>query len=59
MTIHNTFHILLLEPCKDNKFRSEIQTSTLPIKIDGEPEYELEEIIDSRFYRDNLQYRAK
>ena len=47
MTIHNIFHISLLEPYEDNKFPSQIQTPPPPIEIDGEPEYELEEIIDS------------
>ena len=59
MRIHNTFHISLLEPYEDNKFPSQIQTPPPPIEIDGEPEYELEEIIDSRLYRNKLQYRAK
>ena len=56
MTIHNTFHISLLEPYEDNKFPSQIQTPSPPIEIDGEPEYPLEEIIDSRLHRDKLQY---
>ena len=30
-----------------------------PIEIDGEPEYKLEEIINSRLLRNKLQYRAK
>src|ERR1700761_5004681 len=47
MRIHNTFHISLLELYEDNKFPSQIQTPPPPIEIDGEPEYELEEIIDS------------
>ena len=47
ITIHNTFHISLLEPYEDNKFPSEIQTPPPPIEIRGEPEYELKEIIDS------------
>ena len=59
MRIHNTFHISLLEPYEDNKFPSQIQIPPLPIEIDGEPEYELEEIIDSRLYHNKLQYRAK
>ena len=58
MTIHNTFHISLLEPYKDNKFPSQIQTPLPPIEIDGEPEYKLEEILDSRLHRNKLQYRA-
>ena len=59
MTIHNTFHISLLKPYEDNKFPTQIQTTDPPIEIDGEPEYELEEIIDSCLHRSNLQYRAK
>ena len=55
MTIHNTFHISLLEPYEDNNFPSQIQTPPPPIEIDGEPEYELEEIIDSYLDRDKLQ----
>ena len=59
MRMHNTFHISLLEPYENNKFPSQIQTPPPPIEIDREPEYELEEIIDSRLYRNKLQYRAK
>src|ERR1700761_1975555 len=59
MRIRNTFHISLLEPYEDNKFPSQIQIPPPPIEIDGEPEYELEEIIDSRLYRNKLQYQAK
>ena len=59
MRIHNTFHISLLEPYEDNKFPSQIQTPPPSIEIDREPEYELEEIIDSCLYRNKLQYRAK
>ena len=57
--IHNAFNISLLEPYEDTKFPSQIQTPPPPIEIDGEPEYELEEIIDSRVHRNNLQYHAK
>ena len=58
-TIHNTFHISLLEPYEDPKFPSQIQAPPLPLEIDGEPEYKLEEIIDFRRHQDKLQYRAK
>ena len=59
MTIHNTFHISLLELYEDKKFPSQIQTPPPSIEIEGEPEYELEEIIDSGHSRDNLQYHTK
>ena len=59
MRIHNTFHLSLIELYKDNKFPSQIQTPPPPIEIEEEPEYDLEEIMDYRLYRNKLQYRAK
>ena len=56
MTIHNTFHISLLEPYKDERFPSQIQTPLTPIKVEGEADYELEEIIDARLHRGKLEY---
>jgi len=59
MKIHNTFHISLLELHNDNKLPSQRSEPPPPIIIEGEPEYELEEIIDSRLHYNKLQYRAK
>ena len=57
--IHNTFHISLLEPYNDDKLSSQSKQPPPPIIIEEEPEYELEEIIDSRLHYGKLQYRAK
>jgi len=59
MKIHNTIHISLLEPYEDNKLPSQREEPPPPIIIEGEPEYELEEIVDARLYHGKLQYRAK
>jgi len=59
MRIHNTFHISLLELYNDNKLPSQRSEPPPPIIIEGEPEYELEEIVDSRLHYNRLQYRAK
>ena len=59
MKIHNIFHISLLQPYQDNRFPSQIQKPPPAVEIDGEPEYELDEIIDSRLHYRKLQYRAK
>ena len=59
MRIHNTFHISLLELYNDNKLPSQGSEPPPPIILEGEPEYELEEIIDSRLHYNKLQYRAK
>jgi len=59
MAIHNTFYISLLEPYQDNRFPSQIKEPSPPIQIEGEDQYELDEIIDSRFHYNKLQSRAK
>jgi len=59
MKIHNTFHISLLELYHDDKFSSQQTQPPPPIIIEGEPQYQLEQIIDSRLHYGNLQYRAK
>jgi len=59
MRIHNTFQISLLELYHDDKFPSQRTQPPPPIILKGEPEYELEEIIDSRLHYGKLQYRAK
>ena len=59
MRIHNTFHISLPEGYQDDKFSSQRAQPPPPIIIEGEPEYEVEQIIDSRLHYGKLQYRAK
>jgi len=59
MKIHNTFHISLLELYNNDKLPSQKTEPPPPIIIEGEPEYELEQIVDSRLHYGKLQYRAK
>ena len=59
MRIHNTFHISLLELYHDDKLSSQRTQPPPPIIIEGEPEYELKQIIDSRQHYGKLQYPAK
>jgi len=59
MRIDNTFHISLLELYNNHKLPSQQSEPPPPIIIEGKPEYELEEIINSRLHYNKLQYRAK
>ena len=57
----NTQHIphLTQRTYEDNKFPSQIQEPPPRFRIEGEDEYELNEIINSRLHYNKLQYRAK
>ena len=56
MRIQNTLHMSLLELYENNKFPSQIQKAPPPIQIEGEEEYELNPIINSRLHHNKLQY---
>ena len=48
MKVHPAFHISLLETYQGNPLPSQVKPLPPPIEIDGNKEYELEEILDSR-----------
>ena len=58
MKIHNVFHVSLLEPC-DLPRDGTAPPPPPPIEVDGEEEYKVEEILDSKTYRGKLQYLMK
>ena len=51
MKIHPVFHISLLEPAASDPLPGQIQPPPPPVIIDedGEPEYEVDEIVDFKF----------
>jgi hypothetical protein len=58
--IHPVFHISLLEPTSSSTpIPGQINTPPPPIEVEGEPEWEVEKILDSRIFRNRLQYRVK
>ena len=61
MKIHNVFHIDLLIPYKETEAYSETYTQPPPELIDGQEEYEVEEIINLRHTGHNkkLQYLVR
>jgi hypothetical protein len=58
MQIHPVFHSNLLRLDPDNPLPGQIQEPPPPIEIEGEEEFEVSKIKDSRRYRGRLQYRV-
>ena len=46
--VHPVFHVSMLEPATLNPIPNRIQSPPPPVKINGEPKYELLEILDSK-----------
>jgi len=47
-SVHPVFHVSMLEPATSNTFSERIQPAPAPVIIDGEPEYEISRIVDSK-----------
>jgi len=57
--IHNAFHGSLLLPYHETKEHGHNFPEPVPELIEGQPEWEVEEILNSRRYRRKLQYLIK
>ena len=49
--VHPVFHVSQLEPAIPNTIPNRVQPPPPPIEIEGEPEYEIAEILDSKIDR--------
>ncbi len=60
MKIHDTFHISLLRKVAIYSFTRQIQSSSFSIVIDeqNEKEYEIDDILNSRYHYEKLQYKV-
>jgi hypothetical protein len=59
MKIHDTFHTSLLRPAPNDPLTEQIQPSSSPIIVeDEEEEYEIDDILDSRYHYSKLQYKV-
>jgi transposase InsO family protein len=56
MHIHPTFHVSLLEPYHKSTIPNRRVPPPPPVLIDDHQEYEVEGVLDSRFYHRRLQY---
>lgn len=59
LRIHPVFHVSLLEKYIPNTFENRIQEPPPPLVIEGEEEFEVEAILDSRLHYRKLQYLVK
>ncbi len=58
MKIHDTFHISLFRSASNNFFIEQIQSSSSSIIVKNEEkEYEINNILNSRYHYDKLQYK--
>jgi len=56
MKLHPMFHTSLLEIYRESNFSGKIQPPPPCIEIDNDKEYEIEDILDSKIRRGQLEY---
>jgi hypothetical protein len=59
MKCHSVFHISLFKPAADDTYPGQNMEPLLLVKIDGEDEYFIEAILNSRIHWWNLKYLIK
>ena len=59
MKIHPIFHVSMLEAYASNNIPNRITPAPLPIEIDGEEEYEVEDILDAKYFGKTLKFLVK
>jgi hypothetical protein len=59
MKIHDTFHISLLRSISSDSLIEQIQSSLSSIVMNDEEEYEMNDILNSRYHYEKLQYKLR
>jgi transposase InsO family protein len=59
MKVHPVFHVSLLDPYKSSTIPDRTQDPPPPVVVDDELEWEVEEILDSKFRRRQLFYKVR
>jgi hypothetical protein len=58
MKIHNIFHTFLLRSAVTDSLTDQVQLSSSSVVVDEKEEYEMNDILNSRYHYDKLQYRV-
>jgi hypothetical protein len=58
MKIHNIFHTFLLRKAAIDSLIDQIQSSSLSIVVNDEKKYEIDDVLNSRYHYEKLQYKV-
>lgn len=59
LKLHDVFHVDRLSPWRGNEVNGRLPPPPEPVEVEGEEEYEVDRILDSRRYRNQLQYLVR
>jgi len=59
MKIQNVFHVLLLDPTASDPLQGPIRPPPSAVKFEGEEEWQVLEVLDSKFVRNRVRYLVK
>jgi hypothetical protein len=59
LRIHPVHHVSLLDPVAEDPLPGQVVTPPPPVEVEGDYEYQVERVEDSRMYRNQLQYLVR